>query len=538
MLRAAPSSTEIAISLVVPLVVLLAAALWIRSRAWSVPAVVDRFLSSNAATWTASLLSAAATLFVWGSLSEPPVVHDEKAYLLQAGIFANVRWTGVPPPAPAFFEQPHVFVEPRLASKYPPAHSLLLSPGVRLGLPGLAPVLMSGMAGGLIFLLARAVRDPVFALIVWALWCTSEATLFWRGSYFSQNTTLLLWLAALWAFVRWRAGGAMRYLAAIAACLGLMFLARPVTAAALAAPLGFCIVAWARARGASRQLAAAALAVTPLLVVHLVWQERTAGQWLTNPYVEYSRLYLPFDMPGFGLNVTRPVRPLTPELTWITEGFSHLHEAHRLTALPGIVADRLLALLATLGSSRAFVVAGFVVGVFRARDALRFALICLLAVFAAYLSYAHPARWIVYYAEVFPVFFAIAVSGMYVMAREGLRIDTGQARAALLLTLALLTPLLLVEVARARQQKNTWSAFERTAADVLRTVPRTPAIVFVRYPADHDYHHALTGNTPDYRTAPLWIVPDRGPQNAQLLALTDRAAFTLHTDTWRLERVR
>ena len=67
--------------------------------------------------------------YVWGGFRQLPVIHDEAAYLLQAQIFATGHWTAPSPPLPEFFEQLYVFNTPVVASKYWPAHSLLMAPG-------------------------------------------------------------------------------------------------------------------------------------------------------------------------------------------------------------------------------------------------------------------------------------------------------------------------------------------------------------------------------------------------------------------------
>ena len=103
---------------------------------------------------------AAFLAWVWGSLAEPPFIHDEAAYLLQADIFAAGRLSAPAPPLPEFFEQYHVLVTPRLAPKYPPAHALMLVPGMWLGLPGLMPVALHGLAGAMLFALARRLANP------------------------------------------------------------------------------------------------------------------------------------------------------------------------------------------------------------------------------------------------------------------------------------------------------------------------------------------------------------------------------------------
>src|SRR5215813_3861086 len=99
------------------------------------------FLAGPLAPLLAGLGTALCVCFVWRSLHEPGVVHDERAYLLQAEIFSRGHWTAASPPLATFFEQMHVFIEPAVFAKYPPAHTLLLVPGVWLGLPGLMPAL-------------------------------------------------------------------------------------------------------------------------------------------------------------------------------------------------------------------------------------------------------------------------------------------------------------------------------------------------------------------------------------------------------------
>src|SRR6266566_2947042 len=108
--------------------------------------------------------------YVWGSLHQVPIVHDEASYLLQAETFARGRWTMPSPPLPAFFEQFHVFVTPTFASKYPPGHGMLLVPGIWLGIPGLIPLVLNGLAAALLFVLVRRVTNGWIALLTFVLW--------------------------------------------------------------------------------------------------------------------------------------------------------------------------------------------------------------------------------------------------------------------------------------------------------------------------------------------------------------------------------
>src|SRR2546423_1254716 len=163
------------------------------------PERTRQFLSSRWGSVVCGVITAVVTWCAWGSLNQIAAYHDEAAYLLQAGIFASGRWTAAARPLPEFFEQYHVLVTPVLASKYWPGHSLLMVPGVWLGLPGLVPVLLSGLAGALCFALARRVAaSPWVALVTWLFWTSAPGGLYWRGARFSEITTSALWLVGWW----------------------------------------------------------------------------------------------------------------------------------------------------------------------------------------------------------------------------------------------------------------------------------------------------------------------------------------------------
>src|SRR6187549_3052770 len=78
------------------------------SRHWTRhPSGVATFLSGPWAPVVVGLVTGIFIGIVWGSFHEPGSVHDERAYLLQAEIFARGHWTAPPPPLAAFFEQMH-----------------------------------------------------------------------------------------------------------------------------------------------------------------------------------------------------------------------------------------------------------------------------------------------------------------------------------------------------------------------------------------------------------------------------------------------
>ena len=539
MLIPAPSLVELVWWLGLPVALFVALGLLVRRRRSRVPTSIEIALSSRWAPLVAGGISAAILLFVWRSPNEPQPIHDEQAYVLQAEIFARGHWTGEPPPIPGFFEQTHMFIEPRLASKYPPGTSLLLVPGVWVGLPGLMPLLFTGAAGALLFAIVRRLVDPALALAAWALWSTSTTSLYWRSSYFSQNPDTALWLFSLWALLRWRAEARQSWLIAVACVFAWMYLTRPLSAVALAAPVAIVVLVKVWQERLVRQVAVATACAVPLLLIHVLWQQRTMGDWRINPYSEYSRQYMPFDKPGFGFDPTPPTKPLTPPHAWIEGEFIPYHKQHQLAALPAIVTARIIVLMRALGETwRVGLIVLFIVGAIRARGAMRFAVLSAMCLFLAYLVYAHPAWWTVYYTEAFPVFFVIAAYELMRFARSVLKLDEEGTRVAFLVGLILIAPWMASDVIRARAQSDARSGFQRQAVKTLSAIPEERAVVFVEYPPDHLHFQSLVGNTPDYRTARLWMVYDRGEENERLLAMTDRAAYRLKVADWTLERIR
>ncbi len=285
--------------LLAPIAVVLVAG-WIAHRARDGGFVGLRALPDGRyAPLVAALASIAVVWYVWGSLHQVPVVHDEASYLLQAETFARGRWSMPAPPIPAFFEQYHVFVTPVFASKYPPAHAALLVPGVWLGLPGLVPLLLTGLTAALVFMLARRVANGWVAVLTLLLWFPVSENLIFRASYFSETTSSALWILGWWGLLEWMETDRDRWLSLVAACIGGMTLTRPLTGIAFALPIGVVVLRRCVRTRRWRALAMpAAIGVAELAVVPL-WSARVTGTWRTTPWTAYAREYFPYDKLGF-----------------------------------------------------------------------------------------------------------------------------------------------------------------------------------------------------------------------------------------------
>jgi hypothetical protein len=484
-----------------------------------------------------------AVRFVWRSFAEPGVVHDERAYLLQAEIFARGHWTAARPPIAAFFEQMHVFVEPEVFAKYPPGHAMMLVPGVWLGMPGLMPAVMVGTAGALTFWLARRLSNVWTALLTWLLWTTAPVTLLWAASYFSESTTLVMWLAAAAATILWLDSGKPRYLIVAAAALAWGFNARPLTMLALGAPLGFVIVRRFMAIGGWSTAIAPVAVAAALLSVGPLWNHETLGGWTRDPYPFYSRLYFPFDKPGFGVDPAAPLRPVPPELAPMDAWSREVHAAYVPAAVPKAFGERVQSLLIWIVVGWRLVIGAVLVAALpRARGAALFAVVTSVCLLLAYLAFAHPPGWVVYYVELLPALHFLAASNLVRLLGQARRSELNAgpslsplaARAAMLATLLLL-PFCLSDLVGVRKAIDARNDFHRRAEAAIRQAP-PHSIVFVRYPASQDPHRAITRNEVDLASARTWVVYDRGADDARLASLApDRQMYMLDASTLRIK---
>jgi hypothetical protein len=421
------------------------------------------------------------------------------------------------------------------------------------------PALMTGIAGALVFWLARRLANEWTALLTWWLWTTSWATLIWSASYYSETTSTAMWLIAVWATIRWLDSGRSAELLCVAAALGWGLETRPLTMAVLALPLAVVILRRVMATRAWKTLAAPVVLGAVILALGPLWNQQTLGDWRLDPYWRYNRVYFPFDQLGFGADPAPPLRPLVPEFRAVDESFRDLHARYRLSSLPSAFAQRLIAILASCSDGwRLALGALMVAAALHASGIDRAGVVTIALLLLAYLAFAHPPEWIVYYVEVLPIFHFLAArelgrvvykfggagSGTGVRTLQGLpssssvRWPASVANASLAIALLLL-PLGVIDVLHVRAAIDLRAAFHRAAEAAMAQLPPEKAIVFVSDPPSRSRtYFALTRNEPDLASALRWVVYDRGPLNAELRALApDRAAYRLEAASMRLERL-
>jgi hypothetical protein len=518
---------------------------------------LDQLEYTLASRTTPIVLGAINALLVWwwvGWHRNPaPMVQDEAAYLLQAALFARGRWAGEAPPLPEFFAQMHVLTEPVLASKYPPGLSLLLTPFVTIGFTALGPMVFAAITGALIFVLARRLIGGPVALLTWILWSSSSAFLRYQGSFLSQTATVALWLGTFYLVLEYRTDRRSWTLVAMGACVGMLAITRPVTAVALAIPVGIIVVRDVWHARAWRPFLLATF-VTAVIITLLPLQNRmTTGDWRLSPLVAYSTRYTPFDFPGFGYTATRDLAPLPPDLDSLRTFLTEARRQHTLPSLPATLRSRAwYAALDIFTGWRAPLLLFALLGALTMPTAGLIALAASIGLLLTYAFHAHWAHWTAYYFEGYPaIVFASAVGlwafAEWVIGRRPVwsRLELGsrsdvRVRAAIVVLCAFVLIPAAIVLPRYRAAWQRTTTYQRRFMTALALIERESArsIVFVDYGRNHDVHSSLIWNVPDLATAKTWIAYERGPDDLRLMRLApERQAYVFRADEGQLTRL-
>jgi hypothetical protein len=477
-----------------------------------------------------------------------PIVADEAAYLFQAENFAAGRWSAPAPPLPEFFEQMHVLTSPTFASKYPPGHSLLLVPGMWLGLPSLVPLLLTGLSGALVFLLARRVANPAVGLLSWLLWTTAPGNLVYRPTFFSEVSSSALWLLGWWALLQWRDTSRRGWLLALSASAAWGLLTRPYTIFFFLVPVGIVVIRRVAAQRAWGDFARALALGALLLGMVPLWSAKTTGDWRDLPLLRYNHATLPSDGLGFDREPDPGGRPLPEDQALIRQNYARLTAAHRLQAAPAILGIRLMVIGADMWEGgRLFLIAFAAVGLLSLPREGYFALASAFLMVLGHLLYAHPVDWSLYYLDILPVLAFVTAYGFWKFFATGSFAppDHPATRlwqrwrvpvAALLLFFGVLWP--AFDRARlVREHRRGLAAPLRGFQDALARIPEEKAVVFVRYAPNHSPHWSVITNSPDLSRQRIWVVYDRGAENRKLATLApDRAAYFYDEATATLRR--
>jgi hypothetical protein len=479
------------------------------------------------------IISSLLAAWTWAPHTFSAEISDERAYVLQSEIFAHGKWKVPPRPLPEFFEEGNVFVTPFVASKYWPGHSLALIPGVWLGWPPAVPLFLAGVAGALVFSLARALCGNSAGFVTWALWVATGPTLPIFASFFSETTALACWLIGWFALLRRYRDGDGRWVVVAMASAAWIMITRPLSGVAYAIPTGFLILYVEWQRRSLRPLLYGAGVVAIIGAIIPLWCWKTTGDVRTVPWTLYSRIYMPFDKIGFGLDSTPRLRVLPPDILKTHTLYINAHREHTIKRLPAIALERGDALTAGLWPiPRPLTWSLLAVGLFSIPALGLVAPAAAVAVFALYLGYASPAGYTVYYVEAMPVFAFLATSGLQRIFTAGeRRWKSRRATQVIFVTCGILG---LVASLRAAAWTRLFYDDRMQMRMRVAQIPTPRNLVFMHYPDSGYDMFEFVHNGPFLEKEKNVVVFDRGPEmNARLAALfPERKKYIMNVESW------
>jgi hypothetical protein len=315
---------------------------------------------------------------------------------------------------------------------------------------------------------------------------------------------------------------------AVALCTGWDAITRPLTGLAYALPIAFVVLRDVVRLRAWRPIAIAFAAGTAVVSILAIWSANTTGDWRLTPQTLYTRMYMPYDVPGFGMDSTPPRHSVTPELVQLNNVYSSYHVTHVPSRLPAEVVTRARSLAFSMWETSAGLLALFaLLGLLTLGRETAFALASCITLFVAYLAYATPPQWTLYYYETGPTLAYVTAAGMAWAASKVGRLrspgpdDWRAARwsRALACALALLVLPGLVALHKVRRQHIGDRLFLTQFDALLSSIHDERAVLFVRHSALHNPHRAFVRNSADLERERIWVVYDRGEaENARLLA--------------------
>jgi hypothetical protein len=477
--------------------------------------------------------------YSWASWNPIPVVHDEMAYVFQAQVFARGMWALPAPPFPAFWEQPHFLIEPTVTVKYFPGHSLVLAVGALVGWMALMPLVLQSGIAVLLYVLARRVSSGAVALLAWIIWLLSPMVLYFGASYFSEATTTICWLLGWYALLEWRSTRKLHWLLAVAFVTGWDAITRPLTGLAYAIPIGIVVLRDVIAGRRWRDLVLATMVGVAVIGILPLWSAHTTGNWRVTPLTLYTRLYMPYDTPGFGLITTPPAHALTPDVMELNKVYSAFHVTHLPGNLPEIFGQRLRFLaISTWGATSGLLGVFAFLGLLTVSAEVAFAVGSGFLLIVMYLAYATPAQWTLYYYETVPAFTYLNAAGLaWAASMIGRPRGTPPSpsftwrsrrwtRALVAGAMVIMLPGIIALRKIHIQHKND-RRFLTLFEELLQSIHEPKAILFVRYAETHNPHVTFVRNVANPGTERVWVVRDRGDaENLRLLAsVPDRKPF-------------
>jgi hypothetical protein len=233
-----------------------------------------------------------------------PLWTDESSYLVLAQHISVGRLWMPEPPAADSFETTYVHVKPVYASIYFVGGGLFYALALLVHAPPwMMAVAIAGLLPAVLFLVMAELIDPLSA-IAGALLLISP----WEYRYISIRVlsnlpVLLLYLAGLWGWLRFRRQASWRWIAFIGAMAGWAAITRPLEAAIGFGLIGVMMLWQLRTMPTRRSvglIAVGCAAAMPFLILQGISNKGISGSWLTAPWTSYVNQDYPNS--GFGFH--------------------------------------------------------------------------------------------------------------------------------------------------------------------------------------------------------------------------------------------
>lgn len=475
----------------------------------------------RSAFWAVAVLAlgvAGAGMLIFGA--PVPFISDEFANLFAGETFSHLRLSYPSPPSPESFWSPHILVEPRFASKYPPGQGLLLGLGYIFGEPSIGLIIGAVICALSLFWTLRGFTSADVAFVVTCGFIVSVLYLSdWTRTFMGGMVAFSASALVIGSVLRIsKAQGNWLSFLALGFGIGWLMLSRPFEGGIVVLLLGIFysrdLLRFCSLRNRKDLLTATTLVALPICAA-IIFQgsinQAVTGSYLRLPHAEFHAQYMNL-----------------PVLTW-QDPIPARKSDTRLSAVENILWNSGSWIEHVAASIRGSLTAAKAIGgpALPWLIILSLPFICLknwrlvavLAGFPMFHAFSNYLDFHPYFSPVAPIWYLMVASMLFELCRHT-RFLAIKCAYVLLLLGALGIPRFIEDSAPHRFTHRT---------DLIKGLAaRAPSLVFVSYAAELNPHLNVVYNEPQLKSPIIFVNDLDEVANCQVLrAFPDR-------ETWRV----